>query len=87
MLETKDRLLECGDILRLTQVSETVFWLWVRMGLLPSCQPYKREVVRFHKRFFYPAETLELCKKIRDWRLAGISYREIRARLAEEAKQ
>lgn len=84
-VETKDRI-ETRSLLRQAGVSSVEFHDWIKFGLLPRWQA--REIYGGQgSRYWYPAEVLELAKRIKAWRDEGKLVREIRALLKAEGAE
>ncbi|MBA7581136.1 hypothetical protein ES708_23038 [subsurface metagenome] len=81
-VNTKDRI-ETSALLRLAGISKQTLHNWLMMELIPGWSG--RVLYGGHgSLYWYPPETLELCRKIKAWREQGIPYRLIRGLLKRE---
>ncbi len=83
--ETQGRI-ETKRLLELAGISSTTLWNWLMMDLIPGWSG--RELYGGRgSRYWYPPETLELCRKVKAWRDLGIGYRAIRELLKSEGSE
>ncbi len=84
-VNTKDRI-ETPELLRKSGISKQTFHNWLMMELIPGWSG--RELYGGRgSRYWYPPETLELCRKVKAWREQGIPYRQIRELLKSEGAE
>ncbi len=75
-----------NELLRLAGIKTWQLLAWVQRDLVPGwCG---RELYGGQgSRYWYPPETLELCRKVKAWREQGIPYRQIRELLRAEGAE